>query len=172
MDAALLLLRVALGSALIAHGRQTVSRWFGRGDVRPAAAVPLEAGGAAVGEAPADASRAGPMAGPAEIVAGVSVALGLLTPFGAAVGIGLAAVVCRRAHRHRGLSFGAEERFLLCAALVAAVLAFTGPGSLSVDGALGLHPRGLVWGVVALVFGLVGATAVLGGGDRMEDLEG
>jgi len=92
----------------------------------------------------------------------------LLTPFGAAVGIGLAAVVCGRAHRRSGLSFAADERFLLCAALVAVVLAFTGPGALSVDGALGLEPQGLVWGVVALAFGLVGALAVLGGGDRLE----
>jgi putative oxidoreductase len=165
VDAGLLLLRLAVGLALVAHGRHTVTRWFGGGGGSPVAAASRpEAGLPAEG-----ASATGPMAGPVELLAGSLLVVGLLTPFGAAVVVGLAAVVCQRAYPRSGPAFAAEQRFLLCAALGALTLAFAGPGALSLDGALGLKPRGPVWGLVTLAFGLVGATAVLGGGDHLED---
>ncbi|MDP9070472.1 MAG: DoxX family membrane protein [Actinomycetota bacterium] len=167
VDAGLLLLRLALAAALLAHGEHNLSRWFGwRGSRRAAALVDPNASLPAAGH---PHSVAGPMAGPAEVLAAVVLGLGLLTPFGAATVIGLAVVVCRRAYWRSGFAFEPEQQFLLGAAAVATVLAFTGPGRVSVDHALGLRPGGLVWGVVALAFGLVGAAAVVAGGDRLED---
>ncbi len=167
VDAGLLLLRLALAGALMAHGRHNLSRWFGWWGGRGVAAA---AEPSASFDVPGhQRSTAGPMAGPAEVLAALVLALGVLTPTGAATVVGLAAVVCRRAYWRSGFSLEPEQRFLLCAAAVATVLAFTGPGGVSVDRALGLRPGGLVWGVVALAFGLVGAAAVVAGGDRLED---
>ena len=54
---------------------------------------------------------------------------------------------------------GYEYAFVL--AVAALTLAFTGPGSLSLDAVLGLERSGVVWGVAALLAGLVGGGTAL-----------
>ena len=110
--------------------------------------------------------------GLAEVAGGVLLLLGLLTPVGAALVVGVATVEGWRARASGGLlpARGDHERlFLLGAAVVAVALAFAGAGRLSADHALELGAGGVVPGVLAVALGLVSAAAVLGGGERLED---
>jgi putative oxidoreductase len=54
---------------------------------------------------------------------------------------------------------GYEYAFVL--AVAGLTLAFTGPGSLSLDAVLGLERSGAVWGVAALLAGLLGGGTAL-----------
>jgi hypothetical protein len=46
-------------------------------------------------------------------------------------------------------------------AVAALTLAFTGPGSLSIDAHVGLQRTGISWGIAALLAGLVGGGVAL-----------
>ncbi|EKT77360.1 DoxX family protein [Rhodococcus opacus M213] len=75
-----------------------------------------------------------------ELLAAVLLAAGIATPFGVAVGAStmlVAAVATNLKAQARWNSAGGGE-YPLVLALVLATLGFTGPGSLSVDAALGL----------------------------------
>jgi putative oxidoreductase len=172
VGAGLLLLRLALGLTLMGHGQLNLSRWFGWLRERGAAASTALRVTPLFRAAAGHPSGAGPLAGPAELVGGLLLTLGLLTPLAAAAVVGVAAVAGRRVYHRNGLAFlvaDHEQGLLLAAAALATALAFTGPGPLSVDRALGLERAGLVPGVVAVAFGLVGAAAVLGGDHRLQD---
>jgi len=149
MEIGLLLLRLAVGLTLAAHGAQKLFGWFGGG---------LDAAGQAfamLGFQPG--RRHALMAGLVEVGGGVSLALGFLTPVGATLAFSVVLVATVSVHLKHGFfntSGGYEYNLVLGVAGV--TLAFTGPGMLSLDEMLGLSVNGGLWGVAALLFGLAG----------------
>jgi putative oxidoreductase len=156
MDTGLLILRVVLGALLIGHGSQKLFGAFGGHGLagtggffhsigfRPGRPMALVAG----------ASEAG---------AGLFLALGLLTPLAAAVTIGTL-FVAASVHWKAGL-WGQNGGFELPMfyAVTAAVLAFTGPGDVSLDNVLGLERfAGPGWGVLAAAVGVLAGLVVVG----------
>lgn len=155
MDIGLLLLRLAVGLTLAAHGTQKLFGWFG---------VPgLNATGqffTVLGFPPG--RRHALMAALGETLSGVLLAVGLATPAAAAVFVSVMLVAVVTVHLSKGFfaqNGGYEYAFVL--ALAALTLAFTGPGSLSLDAVLGLERSGAIWGVAALLAGLVGGGTAL-----------
>ena len=148
MDLGLLLLRLAVGLTLAAHGSQKLFGWFGGGGI-DGTGRGLEQLGFVPGR------RAALMAGHAEMGGGVLLALGAATPLAAAILLGVMVVAIFSVHVKQGffvMNGGIEYPMVL--ALAALSVAITGPGRLSVDALLGLNLAGPVWGGVALVVGL------------------
>ena len=131
MSIGLLIVRLVVGLTLAAHGAQKLFGWFGGGGI---------AGTGAGLEQPRLPSRpgAGGLAGVVEVGGGLFVAAGLLTPAAAAAVVAVMIVAAVSAHLRNGFfaqNGGFEYAFVLgCGGLG---LAFTGPGNLSVDYALG-----------------------------------
>jgi hypothetical protein len=90
------------------------------------------------------------------------IALGLLTPVGAALLIAVMLTAIWTAHRGSGLwvSDGGPEYNLVILAALFAVTAI-GPGAWSLDGALGIDAAGAGWAFAALAAGVVGAIATV-----------
>ena len=89
-------------------------------------------------------------------------ALGLLTPFSAAGILATMLVAIVKVHIEKGffVQNGGYEYPLVLAA-VAAGLAFTGPGYISLDAIAGLPFAGVKWGLIALGLGVLGALPAL-----------
>ena len=150
MTIGLLLLRLAVGLTLAAHGSQKLFGWFGGWGI--------EATGnafAQMGFVPG--RRSAILAGLAELSAGLLLALGAATPFAAAIAASVMLVAIVSVHLEKGFfnSQGGYE-FPLLVGLGALSLAFTGPGSISVDALLGLDLSGTLWGTGAVVVALAG----------------
>lgn len=99
------------------------------------------------------------LAGTAEFGSGLFLAVGLLTPAAAAVALGVMLVAAVSVHWKKGFFVtqgGVEYTVVLAGA--AAALAFTGPGALSADAALGISWSS-AW-AVALLAGGIGAAAI------------
>lgn len=155
MSIGLLIVRLVVGLTLAAHGAQKLFGWFGGGGI-----AGTGAGLERLGFRPGRAQAA--LAGVVEVGGGLFVAAGLLTPASAAAVVAVMIVAAVSAHLRNGFfaqNGGFEYAFVLGA--VALALAFTGPGSLSVDHALGVSWSGLSWGLAALVAGLVGGSVPL-----------
>ncbi|HEX2849564.1 MAG TPA: DoxX family protein [Acidimicrobiales bacterium] len=166
MSFGLLLIRLAIGLTLAAHGGQKLAGWFG-GHGLDATAGAMERMGFRPGR------RAAEMAGAGELAGGLAFALGLLTPVAAAALIGVMAVAGVAGHGTKGFfaqKGGWEYPFVL--ACVAAGVAFTGAGRVSFDAALGLHLGGLLWGFFAVALGLGAAFAQLAARHTEVDLTG
>jgi putative oxidoreductase len=150
-DLGLLLLRMGTGGVLVAHGAQKLFGWFGGYGLDGTAGF-FEQVGHRPGRLMATA------AGMSEMAGGLLLLSGLLTPLGAAIVIGVMAVAAVSVHKDNGLwaTNGGYELPLLYA-VVAAALAFTGPGSWSVDNAIGWDLDGWGYGIGAIVVGLVAA---------------
>lgn len=153
MTVGLFLIRVALGLLLVGHGAQKLFGWFG--------GFGLAGTGSffdAVGYRPG--RRMAALAGLAELTGGLLLALGLLTPLAAAIIIGTMTAAAA-VHVANGLwvSNGGYETPMFYA-LTALGLAFTGPGSVSLDRLLGL-----TWpwpyGLCAAALGLLAALPLL-----------
>lgn len=132
MDVGLLILRVALGLLLAAHGAQKAFGWFGGGGVRGTTAMTSH-----MGFRPAPLWAGMVMAG--ELGGGLLVALGLLSPLGP-LGVGAAMTVAAvTIPRSKGLwnSKGGYE-FPLSLLAGALALAFAGSGRYSLDAVLGI----------------------------------
>ena len=153
LDLSLLLLRLALGPMLVAHGANKIfgsgglagtTSWFSSLGLRPAR---LHARMAAV----------------TELTAGTLLTLGLLTPVACAAFVGLMAVATMTDHRGKGyFVFKGGCEYTLLVATAAVALAISGPGSWSVDHALGLSDlAGAWWGLGAALVGLGAAAALL-----------
>ena len=155
MEIGLLLLRLAVGLTLAAHGTQKLFGWFG--------GPGLSATGqffTVLGFPPG--RRHALMAALGETLSGVLLALGLATPAAAAIVIAVMLVAVVTVHLSKGFfaqNGGYEYPVLLAVAALA--LAFTGPGSLSLDALVGLERSGAVWGIAALLAGLVGGGTAL-----------
>ncbi len=146
-----LLLRLVVGGLFVGHGTQKLFGWFGGGGL-DATAGAFESLGLRPGRHNAIA------AGAAEAGGGALLALGLATPLAGSVLIATMITAIHRVHASKGpwASNGGYEYNLV---LIAAVLALveTGPGALSLDGALGRERHGSGWALAALLTGTLGA---------------
>jgi len=150
MDIGLLLLRLTTGLTLAAHGAQKLLGWFG-GPGLGSTAQFFEVLGFPPGR------RHALMAGLVEIGGGLLLVLGLATPFAAATIVSVMLVGAVSVHAKNGFfaqNGGYEYALLL--GVAASTLAFTGPGSLSLDALLGNYLSGAFCGVAALVAGIIG----------------
>ncbi len=153
MTVGLFVIRSALGLLLIGHGTQKLFGWFGGPGLTGTSSF-FESVGYRPGR------RMAALAGLAEATAGGLLALGLLTPLGAAIAVGVM-LAAASVHVPNGL-WSANGGYELPAfyAVIATGLAFAGPGRISIDHLLGLSwswPYGL--GAVAL--GVVAALPLI-----------
>jgi putative oxidoreductase len=155
MDLGLLILRVVVGLTLAAHGSQKLFGWFGGYGLAGTGSF-LESLGFRPGKVQAFLS------GAAEAGGGLLLAAGLFTPLGAAaiVAVMFVAIVSVQLSKGFFVQNGGFEYPMTLGAVGAAV-AFTGPGALSFDRALGIAWQGDAWGFAALVAGLLMAAAPL-----------
>jgi putative oxidoreductase len=155
MHTGLLLLRLLIGLTLSAHGSQKLFGVFGGGGLRGTGAW-LES----IGFHPA--RRQAVLAGGTELLGGLALAAGMLTPFAAGAVIGVMAVAAVAGHGGKGffVTRGGWEYCLVLAGAAAAV-AFTGPGAFSFDHLVGFSGGGNLWGLFAVVLGIGGAAAQL-----------
>jgi putative oxidoreductase len=154
MDVGLLLLRVVVGVALMGHGTQKLFGWFGGlGPARTGAFFEL------LGYRPGMVFAV--VAGLTEASGGALLVCGALTPLAGAavVGVMLNAALALRGRGPWVTNGGWEYPVVL--ATVGATIALTGPGSASVDGALGISwttasgVGGIALGVVAAIVTLL-----------------
>ncbi|MEV7600830.1 DoxX family membrane protein [Kitasatospora sp. NPDC089797] len=153
-DAGLLLLRLVLGLTMAAHGGQKLFGWFGGGGIDGTGQF-FTMSGYPAGNAMAV------VAGLTEVLGGLGLAVGLLTPLAGAAIVGT--MVNAIAVTWGGGFFapkGSEYELLLTAG--AAALALTGPGRYAVDRFLPvLKAHRLAYGAVAVVVGLATAGVIL-----------
>lgn len=155
MDAGLLIVRLVVGLTMAAHGAQKLFGWFGGGGLAGTAQT-MEG----LGFRPARAQAL--VAGVGELGAGLLLAIGFLTPAAAAVLIAVMLVAGLGVHRSGGFfAYKGGYEYTLVLGAVALALAFTGPGALSLDRAVGIDASGAAWGATALVAGLLGGTGPL-----------
>jgi putative oxidoreductase len=156
MDIALLLLRLTVGLALAAHGTQKLFGWFG-GPGLSATRQFFTVLGFPPGRRPALMAALG------ETASGAFLAVGFATPVAVAVVVSVMLVAIVTVHLGKG--FFAQNggyEYPLVLVVAALTLAFTGPGSLSIDAVVGLQRSGGFSGMAASVAGLVaGSTALL-----------
>ena len=150
MDIGYLIIRLALGTTLAVHGAQKLFGLFGGYGISGTGGF-FDSIGFRPGKPLAFVAGLGETAG------GLALALGLFTPFAAAVLLSTM-LVAITVHAEKGFfaQAGGYEYPLILAAVVAAV-AFTGPGAISLDALLGHHFTGTTWGFVALALGAIGA---------------
>ena len=153
MSYGLLLIRVALGGTMNAHGAQKLFGWFGGHGPRGTA-------GFFAGLGFASPLAMALLAGTAELAGGLLLALGLVTPFAAFAIAAVMVTAIALVHWKNGFFAGAGGyEFNLLMLAVAVGLAATGPGRLSLDAAGGWDGTlsGLWWGV-----GVLGASLLAG----------
>jgi putative oxidoreductase len=146
-----LLLRLVVGGYFFAHGTQKLFGWF-NGYGLDATAGMFESLGLRPGKRHATA------AGIAEAGGGAALLLGAATPLASSVLIATMITAIHRVHLKNGpwnTDQGYEYNVVLIAATLA--LAETGPGSPSVDAALGREKSGSKWALLALLLGVLGA---------------
>jgi putative oxidoreductase len=122
----LLVLRAAVGGALVAHGTQKLFGWFGGGGLTGTAAM-FDQIGFTPGKVNALAAGLGEAGG------GALLALGLATP---AAGAAVAGTMAVAASTHAPAGFFAHKggfEYPAVLGVSAAALALTGPGELSLD---------------------------------------
>lgn len=150
MDLALLVMRLVIGLLFVAHGSQKLFGVFGGGGLKGTAdmfdAISLRPG-----------RLHAPAAGTAEFVGGALLALGLVTPVGAALVIAVMVAAVATVHLPKGIwnSNGGYEYNAVMVA-VAFALAGVGPGQWSLDNALGIDWSSTGWALAALGVGLIG----------------
>ncbi|MBB5914962.1 putative oxidoreductase [Nocardia transvalensis] len=155
-DIGLLILRVVFGGLLFAHGTQKLFGWFdGMGWDATTSSFDQ------IGYNPGKVF--GTLAGLCEATGGALLFLGLLTPLAAAIALGTM-INAINATWSSGL-FGSQQgpgyEIALLFAVVAAALAFTGPGRYSLDYGRPWERRGVTWGVAAVVLAVVAAVITL-----------
>ncbi|MGN6379097.1 MAG: DoxX family protein [Gaiellales bacterium] len=150
-----LMARVVIGGLFVGHGTQKLFGWF-EGPGIDDTAEGFEKMGMRPGRRHATA------AGLAETAGGVMLALGLFTPLAASMLSGVMFTAIRKVHFKNGLwvtKGGYEYNLVLLAALMA--LTDAGPGSPSLDSALGIRARGAYWAVAELAAGAAGSQLAL-----------
>lgn len=157
MALGLLMLRLIVGLTMTAHGAQKLFGWFGGYGLQGTAGF-LEKLGFVPGR------RNALLAGIAEFLGGLLLALGLATPLAATLIISVMFVAVATVHAKNGF-FNSNQGFEynLTLAVVALSVAIIGAGPLSLDAALGIPDAGWVWGLAALVAGVLGGVVQLAG---------
>ena len=154
MNVGILLVRINVGLAMAAHGSQKVFGWFG-GYGPDGTGQFLEALGFRPGR------RYALAAGLVELVGGLFLALGFLTPLAAAMIASLMVVAAVTVHWKNGFFSPSGYEFNLVLGVAALSIAFTGPGALSIDHVAGYALGGTAWGIFAAVVAIVGAIGQL-----------
>lgn len=155
MNIGLLLLRLTVGLTLAAHGSQKLFGWFGGPGLNGTGQF-FEMLGFRPGR------RQALLAGLAETVGGLLLALGFMTPLGAAAVISVMLVAVFSVHIQKGFfAHNGGYEYNLVLAIAVLTLVFTGPGSLSVDAFLNYNYSGAVWGLAAFLVGIVGGIVPL-----------
>jgi putative oxidoreductase len=155
MSIGLLILRLVVGLTLAAHGAQKLFGWFGGYGVAGTGQFMEQ-----LGFRPGRLHAA--QAGLAELLGGLFLAAGFLTPAAVAALVAVMWVAAVSVHVKKGFfahNGGYEYTLVLGGAALG--LAFTGPGALSLDQALGISLSGETWGLVALAAGLIGGALPL-----------
>ncbi|WP_067570163.1 DoxX family protein [Nocardia acidivorans] len=153
-DLGLLILRLALGLTMAAHGTQKLFGWFSGGGIDGTAAFFTMSG------YPAGRTMA-TIAGLTETFGGLAMALGLLTPLAGAALVGtlLNALAVKWGNGFFAPKGVEYELFLVAAAIA---LTLTGPGRYAADRSLpALRDHRLVYGLAALTLALASAAIVL-----------
>jgi putative oxidoreductase len=151
MSLGILVLRVVVGLLFVGHGAQKLFGAFG-GDGPDGTAANFEQIGLRPGRVHAMA------AGTMELVGGLLLTLGLLTPVGSMAIIAVMTAAILTVHGSKGIwnQDGGVELPLVMGAAAFAVAA-TGPGHWSLDHALGIVMTGAGWALAALAAGVLGA---------------
>jgi putative oxidoreductase len=160
MNLGRVLARTVIGGLFIGHGTQ---KWFGWFD-----GPGLDKTEKMMGSLSLEPGRANAVAASAtETVGGAMLIAGALTPVAATGLIATMITAVRTVHLKNGL-WGSNGGYEFNLALIAALLAIVdgGPGSPSVDGALGIDDTGSRWALAALAGGVVGSTLVIEAGRR------
>jgi putative oxidoreductase len=158
MDLALLVLRVVIGLLFVGHGSQKLFGVFGGAGLKGTADV-FDALRLRPGRLHASAG------GASELVGGALLALGLVTPVGAALVIAVMVAAVAAVHLPKGIwnaDGGYEYNLVTIAAAFA--LAAVGPGRWSLDTALDIDWASTGWALAALGAGLIGGLATVTGG--------
>ena len=151
METGLLLIRAVVGLTLAAHGAQKLFGAFGGHGLAGTAGF-FES----IGFRPGKLLAA--LAGLGEAGGGALLALGLLTPLAAALIVSTMVVAVVGVHLDKGFfAQGGGYEYPLILGAVAAALAFTGAGTLSLDALFGLPLAGVRWGLAAIGLGVIGA---------------
>jgi putative oxidoreductase len=160
MTAGRLIARLTIGGLFVGHGTQKLFGWFGgpgpegtagmmeKLDMHPPRRNAMAAAGA-------------------ETAGGALLALGAFTPAAAAMLSGTMFTAIRKVHFPKGLwntGGGYEYNATLIAALAA--LVECGPGSLSVDRALGIEKRGTRWALASIAAGSIGSALAVQAGEQ------
>jgi putative oxidoreductase len=156
MDVALLILRLGIGLILTGHGVQKLFGWFGGPGL-----TSLSQSFEKQGFKPAWPWVTLAIVG--EVGGGLSVALGFLTPLGAAGILGAMAMATFKSHWKNGfwLKKGGYE-YSLMLLVVSITIGLIGPGSYALDALLGINlPEALLFGVLAVAALLVDVIGIL-----------
>ncbi|UQA95752.1 DoxX family protein [Streptomyces halobius] len=153
-DVGLLVLRLAVGLTMAVHGTQKLFGWFG-GPGLDASGKFFEMSGYSPGRTMVA------IASLSELLGGLGLVLGLLTPLAGAAIFGT--MINALAVKWDGGFFAPEGvEYEMVLATAAAALALTGPGRYAIDHFLPvLRAHRLVYGVIALVIGAVAAAVLL-----------
>lgn len=152
LDVASALLRAVLGVTFLLHGWNHA---YGPGGLAGTASW-----FSAIGLRPARVHAAVSAYG--ELAVGAALLLGLLSPVAAAAGVGIMTTAAVTAHRANGFFvFKDGWEYVLMVAVACTVLAVLGPGSWSVDRALGIDASGWGLGLAVLGVGVAASAAML-----------
>ncbi|ONK15378.1 DoxX family protein [Streptomyces sp. MP131-18] len=157
LDLGLLLLRLAVGLTMAAHGSQKLFGWFD-GAGLDATGAGFTSMGYPSGETMAL------VAGLSETFGGLGLALGLFTPLAAAAVLGTMINAVFAVHWESGFFLPAGYEYAMIMGFGAASLALTGPGRLAVDPLLpvpALRTHRTTYGAAALGLAVVTAVVVL-----------
>jgi len=156
MSSALLLLRLGVGLTLVGHGVQKLFGWFGGPGLQR-----LKQGFEKQGFRPVWPWIVLAIVG--EVGGGLSVALGFLTPLGAAGIFGAMAMATFKSHWKNGfwLNKGGYE-YSLILMITSITIGLIGPGNYSLDTLFGINlPQALLFCVLALAALIVDAIGIL-----------
>ncbi|MGW8318968.1 MAG: DoxX family protein [Candidatus Promineifilaceae bacterium] len=154
IDIALLVLRLVVGLLFVGHGSQKLFGWFGGGGLEGTASMTRK-----LNLSPATFWAF--IIGLSELLGGLGLALGLLTPFAAALLIGVMLMAIGKVHWQNGLwnSKGGFE-YPLLNLVVAGLIGLAGSGQYALDALLNIGypmPLAFIIGLVVVILGLLAA---------------
>ena len=157
MSLGLLILRLVVGLTMASHGAQKLFGWFGGYGLQGTGGF-LEQLGFFPGR------RNALFAGLAELIGGLLLALGLATPLAATLLVSVMFVAIATVHlKHGYFNSNQGYEYNVTLAVVALSVTIIGAGPLSLDAALGIRDAGPVWGLAALLAGIIGGAVQLAG---------